>query len=447
MKHIVILGAGISGLSLGWFLKRRFGQRISLKIFEKSDRPGGWIRTVRQIGFLFEQGPRSLRTAGAGIETLKLIEQLGIEEKIVTQDSLSSRRYLYTRGKLRGFGLGSLPFSPLFWKSLPAFCKEFFVKPNDNGDESVYQFFHRRFNHFVAEHFADPLVLGIYAGDMHQLSLKSCFPLLYQLEKEKKSVIWGLLGRKKKKVRFASDFLNRMLSSKVFSFRDGMEVLPEILASRLGEAIHYSSEVTSLQCSFSNVLVKLNNTIPVEADHVISAVPAANLSSFFENRHTELTNLLMGIPTVTVAVVCLGYYRKLLKKKGFGYLIPSKENADVLGVVWDSAVFPQHNQLPEETRITVMIRCDKGNKNFLGSAREAVLRHLQIDAEPDAVSVFVAQDAIPQYTVGHTLRVAKIDSILSRIFPRLTLHGNSFYGVSVNDCIANSKKIADNFIL
>src|SRR5262245_23718577 len=100
MKRIIILGAGISGLSLGWFLKRRFGSRIKLQIFEKSSRAGGWIQTVREKGFLFEQGPRSLRSHGSGLETLMLLEQLGMENEVIAANQASRNRYLWINKKL-----------------------------------------------------------------------------------------------------------------------------------------------------------------------------------------------------------------------------------------------------------------------------------------------------------------------------------------------------------
>ena len=80
IKNIVVLGAGISGLSLAWKLKQKFPEDCKITILEKSHRPGGWIRSIEQDGFLFEQGPRSCRPKGAGLATLKLIEELGLRD-------------------------------------------------------------------------------------------------------------------------------------------------------------------------------------------------------------------------------------------------------------------------------------------------------------------------------------------------------------------------------
>src|SRR5437762_1101962 len=95
-RHVVILGAGISGLSSAWYLKRQHGREIDITIIEKSSRCGGWIQTIDQDGFLFEQGPRSCRPSGSGIYTLQLIEELGIQKEVIVADQDSKLRYIYT---------------------------------------------------------------------------------------------------------------------------------------------------------------------------------------------------------------------------------------------------------------------------------------------------------------------------------------------------------------
>lgn len=456
MKRIVILGAGISGLSLGWFLKRRFGSRISLHILEKSNRPGGWIQTSRKDGFLFEQGPRSCRSTGSGVETLKLLEQLGMEEEVIVADPSSYYRYLWLNKKLRLLPTGPLSFlfSPLMWGVIPACIRDLFIRPSIDEDESIYHFIKRRFSPSIAEKLIDPLATGIYAGDIRKLSIKSCFPVLHEFEQQGGSVLRGMIKRRKKRKHYSSKFVQDIQKASIFSLKGGMEDLTDELACRLDDHIIYSSEVKAIHCSPMRAAVELENGTAFEANHIYSTIPAYSLALLFGNVHQEITKHLLAIPSVSVAIVSLGYHSKALKKKGFGYLIPSKEKEDILGVIWNSSVFPQQNQIPEETRLTVMIGGahmsnfkDYSEENFLDIARNAINRHLGIDAEPDTSQVKAAHQAIPQYLVGYSSRVSNIKNILSRIFPKLTLHGNSFHGVSVNDCIANSKHLEETIKL
>ena len=56
MKKIIIIGGGISGLTIAyWFQK--YG--LDVTILEKEKRPGGSIRTEKENGYLIECGPNS----------------------------------------------------------------------------------------------------------------------------------------------------------------------------------------------------------------------------------------------------------------------------------------------------------------------------------------------------------------------------------------------------
>jgi oxygen-dependent protoporphyrinogen oxidase len=64
-----------------------------------------------------------------------------------------------------------------------------------------------------------------------------------------------------------------------------------------------------------------------------------------------------------------------------------------------------------------------------------------LDADPDFISVYRHDKAIPQYLVGHADRLAVIDRQL-KAFPGLVLTGNAYRGVSLNDCVLNAGKTA-----
>jgi oxygen-dependent protoporphyrinogen oxidase len=456
MKRIIILGAGISGLSLGWFLKRRFGSRISLQILEKSDRPGGWIQTVRKNGFLFEQGPRSCRSKGSGLETLRLIEQLEMQDEIIPADPAAHHRYLLINKKLCKIPSGPISFlcSPLVLTVLPAVFRDLLTPESNLEDESIFDFISRRFSTRIAEKLIDPIVSGIYAGDIRKLSIKSCFPSLHQSEKTSGSVLKGMMVGRKERKHSSTKGAAKIKGSSLFSLKGGMESITNELANRLEEHIIYSCEAKSIQCSDENAAIVLKNGSALEGDRIFSTIPPFALASLLDEAAVDIKKLLYQIPPVSVAVVNFGFHRKVLKKQGFGYLVPSKEMEKVLGVVWDSSIFPQQNQIPEETRLTVMIGGahmhnfdDHTEDDFLQIAFNSIEQHLGIKVKPDAVMVKIAKHSIPQYLVGHSERVKKIEAFLSQNIPKLTLHGNSFHGISVNDCIANSKRIEENLRL
>ncbi|MEQ2231015.1 hypothetical protein ILYODFUR_035079 [Ilyodon furcidens] len=92
----------------------------------------------------------------------------------------------------------------------------------------------------------------------------------------------------------------------------------------------------------------------ISVDHIISALPAKALSYILPPSCQSLIQQLQDISAVTVAVVSLEYDGSILPVTGFGHLVPSWEDPGLLGVVYDSVPFPQHNRPHgQTTRLTV----------------------------------------------------------------------------------------------
>ena len=199
--HVIVLGGGISGLSLAYFLKRYRGSRVTVTLLEGSARAGGWIRTAEVGGRPFECGPRGVRPIGAGRETMALAEQLGLAELALGADEAAKARYLYSGGALRKLPSSLLEAvrSPLTsWLGAPLLHEwhaPAAAAANSStassvgagaaagaGDESVRRWVLRRFGDArVLETLIDPLISGIYSGDPAKLSLRSCFARLAQV--------------------------------------------------------------------------------------------------------------------------------------------------------------------------------------------------------------------------------------------------------------------------
>jgi protoporphyrinogen/coproporphyrinogen III oxidase len=440
----IILGAGISGLSCAWFLKQKFGSRLSLLVLEKTERAGGWVCTKKQEGFLFEQGPRSCRSKGHGIETLRLVEELGLQEEVIIGSPSACFRYLYLDQQLQRLPhhFISLFLSPLTRRAIPSLLKEWKQASSSQADESVYDFFNRRLGPYIAETFIDPFVSGIYAGDTRQLSMQSCFPSFYALEKEKGSLTKGLLMRRASKTSI-SPFIQHVQRSPLFTFKKGMQTLTDTLANRLEENLRFHCQVVGLKQEGKKMHIALSNGEELQADWVISTLPSLDLGGLLP---------IKSIPHATLAVVNVGYRRSVLKEKGFGYLIPSKEKEDILGCVWDSSAFPQQNHHPEETRLTLMMggmhhpHLDLLPKEAcIQKALEALSKHLGIEALPDSLAFKWAKNCIPQYPVGYQEEKEALRRLLAVQWPQLTLLGNGFTGVALNDCIAQARQWAQRF--
>lgn len=383
-KQVVIRGAGITGLSLGFYLKERFGDAIGLKILEKTDRCGGWIQTVREGPFLFEQGPCTLRAVGHLNPTLQLIEKVGLKEEVLFSRREASIRYLLKGGKLEKVpsSLREALSSPLLkgkkWDLLKGLMKP--GKPKE--DESVYSFAARRFSKEIAEEFFAPLALGIFGGDIAALSLKHCFPNIYQWDRRRIPFLFPMLSMEK---------------GRLFTLKGGLATLPQRLAELLKPHITYGTTEE-----------------PQGYDYLFSTVPAIG-----------------KIPMQSIVIAHLGWHGLSLPYPGFGYLIPKQENPNLLGVVFDSEIFPE---AAPTARLTVMMR-----KPDIEETLFHISKVLKIHTPPDYCRLSLAKDAIPQYP-------PLFDKILEQIYAEtpqeVTFIGSSYTGVSINECIFAARKAA-----
>lgn len=413
-KQVLILGGGISGLTTAWFLKERFGDQVSITILEGAERAGGWIRTDRSHGFLFEQGPRGLRLPSQ--DAMALIDSLGLHNEMIQAEQCP--RYLWTKGHLRRLSIWQLlPF-------LPTLLREPFVAPSTHDDESVADFFTRRFSHPFMEQFIDPLVGGIYAGDPHHLSIRATFPRVAAWERTHRSVLKGWWRSQRKE-------------GGLISFRNGMATLTETLAQKLEGQIDLKAAVQRIELSASGVSVAAGGKIYV-ADHLISTLPSQVLKPLLPNLP------IPNPPAVSLSVVNAGFHKKLRLPHAFGYLVPSTEGEALVGTVFDSVVFPQHNHSAQETRLTLMFR---GAINTDQPALDAMEKHLQIDVQPDYLHTYFAHKAVPQYPVGYLQTQSLCQKAIAKQRLPITLIGSSFHGVAVNDCIATARTVASEFRL
>lgn len=452
MTHIIILGGGISGLATGWFLKKSFGDQISLTIIEKDGRPGGWMES-RQLGeFLFEQGPRSCRTKGAGKETLAFIEELGLEKEVIIPCTQAKKRYLFDGKKLESLPkhFWEFPFHPLMKGFLQALKRDWITPKRLDEDESIYTFFSRRIGKDWTERFIDSMVLGIYAGDYKRLSLKSCFPLFDEWEQKQGSLLRGAWGHQPAPYP-RSPFIEKMKKHSLFSFQEGMGRLPQALASRLQDNLLLGQTITHVSFEEGKGKVVLASEESLQADLIISTLPTYVFSELL-NGYPHLAEKLKALIYADVTILNVGFQQNLLSQEGFGYLIPSRHDLPILGCVWDSSIFLQQNR-GEQTRLTFMMGGTQHPEveamteaEILNIGKKALEEHLGIRKEPTLMQIKRAPQAIPQFEVGHANWKEEVEKeIRQQKFP-LILSGSAWTGVSINDCIAGARKLANEII-
>lgn len=398
---ILVLGGGISGLSAAWYARKKY-PNSDISVLEKMGRLGGCIQTSRRGGFFFEEGPRTF-AAKRCPNLLGLIEEIGLGAQLIFSDPNASSRFLFSKGKLRSLS----SFIPMMIFPL---LREPFIPRGKGQDESIYDFAKRRLGSKIANTLIDALALGIFAGDIRRLSVRSCFPPLCKWEENWGSLVLGALFSKKRKG-----------PQGLFTLKNGMGSLIEALGEKSQAEIRLNETVEEIR---KDGIVANGRFYP--ADLIVSALNGSSLG--------QVTGLWHGFNATDLSIVHLAYKGNVLPKKGFGYLVPSQEKESLLGMVWDSAVFPQQNA-SEETRVTAMMR-----EGSVESALDAMKRHLGISAFPIFTFTYLAQGAIPQFYVGYEKQLAHFEEKIKKAFPSLVLLGNYLRGASVDACISLAKQ-------
>ncbi|XP_040268472.1 protoporphyrinogen oxidase [Bufo bufo] len=470
-RSVVVVGGGISGLSACYHLVRDGGVS-KVTLLEGGGRLGGWMRSTRtEDGAVFEHGPRGMRPAGlVGKNTLCMISELGLEGDLLPvprSHPAAKNRYLYVNKSLHKMpsSLGGVlrtipPFTrPLFLCGL----RDLTAPRGTTEDESVHDFFSRRFGKELADIVIDSLCRGVFAGDSRQLSVRSCFPFLYEAERNKRSVVLGMVSGGDKTPHPDSPLIQRSKKEKwsQWSLRGGMQTLSDALEEYIrgrGVEIHKDTPVEALERRTGNGWqIKLPDG-SVAADHMISAVPAAVMSRLLNPIAESMASTLREMSAANVAVVNLEYDGEVLPVSGFGHLIPSFEDSAMLGIVYDSLAFPEHNRRgASSTRLTVMLggawfEKSLGDPNavskekLLSLASAAAANQLGVKEKPCRAIVNLNQGCIPQYTLGHWKRIDHLFSYIRQHSLPLSLIGASYEGVSVNDCIYNAKKSVQRLV-
>jgi oxygen-dependent protoporphyrinogen oxidase len=449
-KKIVIIGAGISGLTTAYLLHK---EGYDVVVLEQKDKVGGSIETVDANGFLFDRGPNS------GLETTPLIQQLvkelNLEDQFVYANREGNKRYI-----LRNNELHALPMSPpAFFKTklfsgkakLRLMAEPFIGKSKDGYYQSIAEFVTRRLGKEFLDYAINPFVAGVYAGRPEELSVKSAFPKLYALEEDYGGIILGSIRsiRKRKKSKEVSK-----QSAKMFSFKDGMNVLPEAIADELGNRISTGVEVTSVRkTADGNYGVTFRDgkqSLTLLADVVLSTIPAYKAAELFGHFDEKLIEHLNGIYYPPVLVLYLVYEKSAVGQPldGFGFLIPEKEEKSFLGAIWSSVIFP--NRTDETKAAFTLFIGGSRDAGFVDDVEQIVIDRarrefellMKISAEPVLITKRFWPKAIPQYNLGYVEHENFFDHF-EKDNKGLILGGNFRGGISVGDCIKNSELIAN----
>mmetsp|Transcript_62413 Transcript_62413/g.142967 ORF Transcript_62413/g.142967 Transcript_62413/m.142967 type:complete len:496 (+) Transcript_62413:37-1524(+) len=477
----VVLGGGVTGLAIAHRLLARGCGRIDVTVLEASQRCGGWIKSEFRDGALVEGGPRSLRTAGNGEATLKILHELNLLDEILPASTKSNVRFLMHGGKRVQLpsSFASAINNPFTIPMIMGVALEPLQHRRTTGveDETLHVFFNRRFGPFFSDVLISAMSGGVWAGDSKKLSVNSCFPFLPEWERKHGSILLGALKEGlakafKSKPRMdpgVAAAREKLKGAHVYSFKSGVQTLSDALRDKVvkgGAEVRLGAKAVALRTSGGGAEVQLADGSIIHADHVFAGIDAWTLAPLLAEEDASLSHDLAAIRNSSLFVVSMAYPQDAMGKKlgGFGHLIPAGEKLKAIGVVYDSESFPgQHPPGIEKAdassaqlaRLTVMAGGDRlGGMAFLEAHTDEEARDLAVSTVRDQLGVSQAplwaqvervESCIPQYEVGHRDTVQKIRARMSE-GGAFSAAGASYDGVGVNDCIVSGQKAADAWL-
>lgn len=444
--RVAVLGAGITGLTAAWYLKRA---GFSPVIYEKSRWVGGAIGSLRSNGWLHELGPNSLLEGSPAVA--RFIDDLGLGPRRLYAAPAARQRYIVRDGRLVAMPTSPLAFATTGLFSLPAklaLLGEPWRKPSaPDAEESVADFVVRRLGREFLDYAINPFVGGVYAGDPARLSVRHAFPKLHALEQEHGSLIRGALRRRN---------TSGGPKGRIFSFPNGLAELPDTIARSLGDSIRLGAVVSGLAPTETGWRVLSDHPDAArdpEYAAVVCALPADALAALdIDGLPTaRLLRRLGQIEQPPVASVFLGFRRADIAHPldGFGMLVPQVEHGLILGTLFSSTLFP--GRAPEDhVALTT----------FVGGMREPELFELEdgelqrvVQAELDrllgvaAPPVFARVQrwprAIPQYTLDYDRFKDALFMVEEDAGRGLFIGGNCRDGISLANCIESGRRLAD----
>lgn len=451
-KDIVIIGAGLTGLTLAYYLKKA-GKDVL--ILEKSNRTGGVINSVTESGFTYETGP-STGVLGT-LELAELFDDLQGKCQLETANKQAHKRYIWKKDRWEALpsGLLSAIKTPLFTLyDKFRILGEPWRKKGGNPDESVAEMVVRRLGKSFLDYAVDPFLSGVYAGNPYTLITRHALPKLYALEFEHGGFIRGTIA-KHKRVKLNQFHSNtHKVTREVFSVQGGLKSLIDTLTAevkpeniRLGCKQTFINPENNGFCTTyidsSGLQIK---TISAKVVTTIGGYALPEVLPFVDNQlmlHLSQTNYA---PVIQIAV---GYNKWTgIKLDAFGGLVSSKDNRKVLGVLFPSAIFSQ--RAPQGGALLSV---------FMGGVKRAELLQLsdeeltqlvcdelkitmKTDAKPDLIRIHRYQHAIAQYDIKSENRFAAIEAI-ERDYPGLILAGSFRDGIGMADRVKQAKIIAN----
>ena len=455
---VAIIGGGISGLAAAFLLR---DSRLAVTVLEGSPRLGGKLATSEVAGVAVDSGAEALlarRAEGTG-----LITELGLAGELQLPGTTSAR--IWTRGTMR-------PLPRRQFMGVPADIDELAATgilsedglararldlslpaSDADGDESVTARVGGRYGPELVDRLVEPLLGGVYAGRCEDLSFEATLPGLAQAARKHSSLTAAateLMPPAPESAQPAPPIFTTLTG--------GLGTLPAVIAAASGATVRTRAmvrELTRTAVGWRLTVGSAHAPEYLEADAVIIAVPAVPASRLLAGPAGQAAAALGEIRYASMAVVTVAYPVASFPAPvtGSGFLVPAVDRRAIKAVTFSTVKWPHLRAAGHDLHF---VRCSVGRfgEDAILQREDTELAALAaadladatgVRGQPADVRVTRWGGGLPQYSVGHLDRVARIRTGLAAQ-PGLAVCGAAYDGVGIPACIATAKQAVDQVV-
>ena len=449
---VAIIGGGLTGLSAAYYMGKAF-PNWDIHVLESLNRWGGKVQTKRRDGYVVEVGPDSYLARKTSMTDL--VQELGLGDTLVR--NATGESYIYHQGQMKPIPGGSiigiptefLPFamsSLLSWFGKLRAGLDIFKKPYPgNEDMSIDAFFRYHLGDELVNLLIEPLLSGIYGGDLKRLSLLGTFPEFRQLEQKHGNLVKGMMAMQgmRKQSGAATEGQFAQLTG-------GLESLVDALVEQMPKNVSLRTSTEVLEASYTDKLYTVQTQNGTDSyDRLVITTPPKAYEKFFvgDEKFEDLRHMEQSSCAIVIMSLSKLAFTKPLQ--GTGFVITRSTETPLTACTYISSKWPQTT--PQD-KVVLRVFLGKPTDSTVDTHSEEELCELALSeirnilkftGNPEWMEVVRLQKSMPQYEVGHKERVATLMDHVQEHYPGLALIGTPFKGVGMPDGIKQAYEMVE----
>lgn len=383
---IVILGSGISGLSLAHYAAQR---GLRTLVIESSNRVGGTLHTHHfkndATDFWIELGAHTCYNSYASL--IGILEDLDMIDQLVPRQKVPFRM-------LVGNQIKSIPSQINFLELLVSVPRGLFLDKRQETVESYYSRIVGKRNYEKVFSHAFDAVPSQRTND---------FPadILFKKRQRRKDVL------------------------RSYTFRQGLQSVTDRIAAQPGVDIVTGNEAVEIRSATQRFTTVTRNNESYESTYLAMATPVVDAARLMQPVNPQLADELSRIDVVRFESVGVAVEQDRLALERVAGLVPGADS-------FYSAVSRDTVAGGAYRGFTFHFKPDQVDQK----ARLKRIGEI-LNVPPDSLQrVAIRKNTLPSFRLGHRDWVKKIDALIAG--QKLLLTGNYLSGVAIEDCVSRS---------